>query len=124
MEQNKIKGNILVDNNTVKKESFLEQINNDNEYYKTVDSFLQKNKLNNTLCFYSEKILNHCQKKYLISYSEMLNSVNLLKIKQSITPGNIYFIGEDASITDFKLLIKEIKYKNIDIVYISELIKE
>ena len=124
MIQKKIKGSILITKESLKKESFLEQINNDIENYKLVDNQMKHYNINNSLCFYDEKIILLCKNKFLITYNKALNSVNIVDVKSNVKPGMIFYISNDANLEDFKILVQEIKYRNINIVYLSELIKE
>ena len=53
-----------------------------------------------------------------------LNSINIVNIKNNIENGNIFYINKDAKLEHVLILLKEIEYKGLDIVYLSELIKE
>ncbi len=123
---NRIKGDILVTYDELNKESFFEQINNDINKYNKVDKFLKSNNLNNNLCFYNTMIETLCRvhNKYLIEYTYSFNNVNIAMLKKEVKPGNIYYVEPSVTLDDFIILIREIKFKNINIVYLSELIKE
>lgn len=124
-ESNDLKANILVDYNTFDSKSTFEQINNDLSNFKRLDNLMKKNDQNNSLCFISNENLDICKKyhKYLISYTYLVDQ-NIILLKKNIKSGNIYYIDEKSSLENLKLLIKEIKYKGLDIVYVSELINE
>ena len=54
----------------------------------------------------------------------MNNLFNFHKVKNHLNSGCIILICDNAKLEDVKLLLKEIKYKNYDIVYLSEMISE
>ncbi len=126
MNNNQIKGDILVTHNTIKKDSYLEQINNDIDQYNKTESILRKYQLDNELCIVNSLIEESCRahKKYLIQSSEELDNRNIVKLKRNVVSGSIYYVKPEAPLDDFLILLKEIRFKNIDIVYLSELIKE
>ena len=64
------------------------------------------------------------KKNYLVEPTLTLTSTNYIDVKSSFESGSIILIDESAKLSDVKLLLKEINYKNYDIVYISELISE
>lgn len=124
-KSNNLKANILVDYNTFDSTSIFEQINNDLSNFKRLDNLMKKNDKNNSLCFISDENLDVCKKyrKYLISYTYLVDN-NIIFLKNNVKSGNIYYVDDKSSLENLKLLIKEIKYKGLDIVYISELINE
>ena len=64
------------------------------------------------------------KEKYLVEPTIILNSTNYIDVKNKINSGSIILIDSRARLSDVKLLLKEIKYKNYDIVYLSEMISE
>ena len=62
-------------------------------------------------------------KYYLIEPTYILNN-NIINIKNKIDRGNIILIKDNTKLEDLLILLKEIKYKDLDIVYLSELISE
>ena len=67
-----------------------------------------------------------CQKnkKYLVKPSLIMNNYNLSEIKNKIKKGDIIYVGDNVSLTDYKLLIHQIIYQDLNIVYLSTLINE
>ena len=116
----------LVDSKTFDKNSKFEQINNDYESYSKVEAMLDNNNINKDICFVSKNIKDIClkNKKYLVEASASLNSYNLASIKDNLKSGYIIFINDNVSLTDFKLLVKQIYYQDLKINYLSELITE
>ena len=53
-----------------------------------------------------------------------LNSVNISEIKNKISGGSIILISSTSKLEHIKLLLNEIYYKDLDIVYVSDLINE
>lgn len=125
-EQNNIKGDILITDEAFNKNSKLEQLNNDENNFKKLNKRLQENKMNTKICFVNNNIQKYCEKEkmYLVSSNINLNQDNYLKIKKNLTSGSIIVIQDNASIENINLLIKEINFKGMKIVYLSELIKE
>ncbi len=116
----------LVDSKTFDKNSRYEQINNDYESYSKVEAMLDNNNVNKNICFVSKNIKDVClkNKKYLVEASVSLNSYNLASIKDNLKSGYIIFINDNVSLSDFKLLVKQINYQDLKINYLSELITE
>ena len=53
-----------------------------------------------------------------------LNNYNLATIKDNIVSGNIIYINDNVSVTDFKILVRQIYYQDLNVLYLSELISE
>lgn len=126
MEQNKISGSILIKETEYEKNSFLEQINNDQEKYSNVESLLNKNSQNKNICYIKSMNQEMCKKnqKYLIEETFYLNAQNIVEAKNKIESGAIILIKPTASLEEFKLLVKEIRFKGLNILPLSELIDE
>lgn len=116
----------LVDHHTFDKNSNYEQINNDIEQYNKVELMLNNNNVNKNICYINNSIIDICKKnnKYLVEASIILNNYNLASIKESITSGSIILINDNASLVDFKILVRQILYQDLNIVYLSNLITE
>ena len=103
-----------------------EQINNDSVEYNKVESMLNNANINKNICFINNQIIDICKNnsKYLVESTLTLNNYNLSTIKQSIKSGYIILINDNVSLTDFKILVKQIYYQDLSIIYLSELITE
>ena len=115
----------LINYDTYNKNAYYEQINNDNNRYNDVEKLLNNNNINKNICF----IINNrdmCvdKEKYLVESTVTLNNYNLSKIKDSIKSGYIIYINDNVGISDYKILIRQIYYQDLDIVSLSKLITE
>ena len=121
-----IKASLLVTNSNYQKNSYFEVINNDIKDFRSLENNLNMNKENKNICVINDLNKDICKKykNYLIEPELTLNSANYIDIKKNINDGSIILIKNTANLSDLKLLIKEIKYKNIELVYLSEIIKE
>lgn len=126
LKLNELKASLLVNMDTYKNNSYFESINNDIEGFKTLENNLNLNKENKHICVINDDNKDMCikHKNYLVNPSLKLVNSNLLDIKKSVKSGSIIVIGKSATLSDVKLLLKEIKYKDLELVYLSEIISE
>lgn len=126
LKLNEFKASLLVDMNTYKDKNYFESLNNETIGFKSLENNLTLNKENKHICVVNTDNKDICQKhkNYLVSPSLRLNNFNLLDIKKNLKNGSIIVIGDTATLSDVKLLLKEIKYKDLELVYLSELISE
>jgi len=124
-KEKNIKITRLIDSNTFDKNAYYEQINNDYENYKKVEKMLNNN-INKNICLISNNIIDLCKdyKKYLVEASGVLNNYNLATIKNNIKSGYIFYINDNVSVADYKILVRQIYYQDLDIVSLSSLITE
>ena len=126
-ETNKIKADILVDKDNYKNINYLELINNDFKNYDDVDLILNKSKINKNICFsYSKNNISLCKKrkKYLVNTNLILSNDNVFDIKNKIENGAIIYIKKDTSIDTINIILNQIKFKGLKVVYLSKLISE
>ncbi len=125
-EDKKIKITRLIDYNTFDPNVNFEQINNDYEKYNKVELMLNNSNINKNLCFINNNIIDICRKnkKYLIESTMTLNNYNLSTIKDNIESGHIIFINDNVSLSDFKILIRQVFYQDLNVMFVSELITE
>ncbi|MBE6156385.1 MAG: hypothetical protein E7161_01390 [Firmicutes bacterium] len=125
-KEKKIEITRLVDTDTYDKNAYYEQINNDLEEYKKVEKMLNNSNINKNICVINNNIIDICRdnKKYLVEASTILNNYNLATIKDSISSGYIFYINDNVSVTDYKILIRQIYYQDLNIVSLSSLITE
>lgn len=90
------------------------------------NSFNSKLDSSNKICLKEESDIDLCKKSryYLVDAKNKLSASNLIDIKNSIATGEIILITSSAKLEDVKLLLKEIDYKDLDIVILSKLISE
>lgn len=93
--------------------------------YHNIDKFLSKNNLNHNLCLVkNDNIPKLCQNKYLVKPSIIVNHSNLSSVKSKITSGEIILVQNSLTLTELEILINQIKYYDLNIVPLSNLIKE
>lgn len=126
LKLNEFKASLLVDMNTYKDKNYFESLNNEIVGFKSLENNLTLNKENKHICVVNTDNKEICQKhkNYLVNPSLRLNNSNLLDIKKNLKNGSIIIIGDTATLSDVKILLKEIKYKDLELVYLSELISE
>ncbi|MBQ6841528.1 MAG: hypothetical protein IJO63_05385 [Bacilli bacterium] len=122
IEQN-ISVDTLITYDDFNKDAVIEQINNDKNMDK-LDILLDKYKLNTNICLVNKDNKQDCinDKKYLIEPSYYVDNMSIIGIE--VNSGDIFYIGEDLSLANFKVLIKKIYYRDLDIIYLSKLISE
>ncbi len=126
LQDNNIKADLLIKESTYKNGNFFEQINNDKEKYKNVESLLNKNNQNKNICYIKEIDQEFCKKeqKYLVEETFSLGSNNIVDAKSQLDSGAIILIKKNANLDHLKLLLKEINFKGLSIIPLSELISE
>ena len=60
----------------------------------------------------------------MISETLTLNNINFIDVKKGLESGVIILIKENTSLENVKLLLKEIQFKGLKILTVSELINE
>ncbi len=125
-QKNQIEASLLVTKDTLKRDSTLEQINNDSKYMKETDNLLDSLHQNKKICIVNNYNKDTCLKdrKYLVKPSLNLNRSNLANIKGKIQSGSIIFIEETAKLEDIKIVLNQINYKGLTILPLSKLILE
>lgn len=128
IKENKLKASVLTTNDSFEENSYFEQINyeqNKSNFY-DLDADLNKISPSKKICVLHNQNKELCKKGgyYLVEKNIELNSSNLIDIKSKIERGSIIFIQANAKLSDFQLLYKEIKYKGLEMVLLSELISE
>lgn len=126
LKNNLYKANLLIDNGTYNSNNYFEVINNDSKAFESLENALNLNKENKHICVINSSIYNIClkNKNYLVEPTLTLTSNNIIEVKNNINNGSIILIEASAKLSDIQLLIKEIKFKGYNLVYLSELINE
>lgn len=126
LKNKQIKADLLVALDTYKPKGFFENINNDFSNFKSLENTLNLNKENKNICVVNNNNLEICKKnkKYLVEPTLTLKNANLSEIRKYIDSGSIIFISSSANLSDVLLILKEISYKDLEIVFLSELINE
>lgn len=121
-----LKASILGTLPSYKRNSYFEIINNETDSFKALENTLNLNKENKHICVVNDLNKDIClkHKNYLIDPSLKLNNSNLIEIKKNIENGSIILVSKGATLSDIKILLKEINYKSLEIVLVSEIISE
>ena len=102
-------------------------INNEKDVkkFKQVETLLNNDKINKKLCLYNQSNQDICKSKgnYIIKNTHYLND-NIYDIKNTLENGSIILIKKDTNLKDIKILLNQIKFQDLEIVYLSDLIKE
>ena len=108
------------------KNAYYEQINNDMENFKKVESMLNNNNINKNICVINNNNFNICKKNnmYLVEPTITLTNYNLGSIKEKIKSGYIININDDVSLSDYKILLRQIYYQDLSVISLSKLISE
>ena len=126
LKENKIPASLLITEKTYQNTSYFEQINSDHEKYKNVESLLNKNNQNKNICYLKTLGKDLCQKeqKYLVEETFALKGDNLIEAKKNLESGAIIYINNNVKLEHLKLFIKEISFKGLKIMTVSDLISE
>ncbi|MBE6161709.1 MAG: hypothetical protein E7158_05790 [Firmicutes bacterium] len=127
LESKKIKANVLVDKENYMNINYLELINNDFNNYNEMEIVLNRGKANKNICYTNNKeYLNYCKKKkkYLVYSDLILSNDKVFEVKNKIENGRIIFIKKDTSIDTLKIILNQIAFKDLKLVYLSEIISE
>ncbi len=126
LQENKINASLLVTESNYEKDNFFEQINNETKKYNNIESLLNKNNINKNICYVKTLDQEFCikNKKYLIEESFTLMNSNIIEAKKKIKSGAIILIKDSVGLDTLKLLLKEIQFKGLNIIPVSELINE
>ena len=94
--------------------------------FNDLESLLKKNNLNVKLCFIDYSNIELCKKKknYLVEASIKVSNDLVLKQKNEIENGSIILINKNVSLDSLKIILDQIRYLDLDIVYLSKLITE
>ena len=124
-KENNLKANILVTLEDYSTKEDFEAINNDYKNYDKIESLLNNASLNKNLCLINDNIMDICKDKakYLIEPS-ILNNTTFLNIKNNLSSGDIFLVKKGTNLDNLKMLVKDIQFKDLKIVYLSELISE
>ncbi len=126
LKTNQYKASMLVKASTYEAKSYFEVINDEVKGFNSLENTLNLNKENKYICVVNKDNYDLCLKNnnYLVEPTLTLNKTNYIDVKNGLDSGVIILITGGARLNDVKLLLKEIKFKNYEIVYLSELISE
>ncbi len=121
-----IKASMLVKLDTLTSDNYFQLINNETEGFKSLENSLNLRKKNSRICVLNDTNKEICQKNknYLVEPSIKLTGTNISSAKKSIENGSIILIKKSATLNDVLLLLKEINYKGLEIVSLSDMVSE
>ena len=101
-------------------------INNDSDdtTYKDIENYFRRKKINKNLCYVQDTIPQRCKNKYLFKPSLIIGPDNFTSSKNTIKSGEIILVKSSLPLEQLIILIRQIKYQDLNIVYLSELISE
>ena len=125
-KESKLDASILVNLSTFNKNETLEQINNENNKYKDLESLINKYSNNTHICYLNNTNEKLCRKnnKYLVKTNKIVNNKTFIDIKNNVNSGDIYFIEKNTNVKNIKILINSIIYKDLDIISLSKMLSE
>jgi len=105
-----------------------EYVNSENikERFNDLNSILKKNNLNKNICLIEHSNIEICRNKnyYIVKPSIIVSNSNIIKNKNSIKNGSIIYINNNVSKASIDLILTQINYLDLKIVYLSQLISE
>ena len=122
-EENSVKISKIVTYEEFDKESVFEQLNNDDELDR-LDLLLDKYKMNTNICLVNNQNKEKCEKnkKYLVEATYEVSNLSIAQIV--VNAGDIILIDSKLALSNFKVLLKKVHYRDLDIIFLSELISE
>ena len=101
-------------------------INSDKSLYKDLDTLLNKKKKNVNICILSYSNIDICKNKkyYIVKPSLEINNNNIITVLRQINKGDIILLDNNLTLENLKILLNRIKNNDLNIVYLSEIIKE
>lgn len=125
---NNLNVDLLINKDNYPQNTNFELINNEvlTKSFNQVETLLNNDKINKKLCLLNKNNKDLCfnNQNYVIKNTHKLEANNIIDVKNSLENGSIILITKSAKITDIKILLKQIEFQDLDIVYLSDLIKE
>ena len=112
-KDNNIEASILVNVENFNKNEKLEQVNNEVNKYKELESLINKYSNNTHICYLSGSNEKMCRKnnKYLVKTNKIVNNKTFINIINNITSGDIYYVENSI-------------FKDLDIISLSKMLSE
>lgn len=123
--QNNYKVNVLIKEEKYDLNYELINTSNIRKNYENIENYLTQNKVNKNLCLVkNDKISNLCQGKYLFKISLTISHSNISTTMNQIESGEIILVKDSLPLSELVLLLNQIKYQDLKVVPLSELISE
>ena len=96
------------------------------EDFNDLNILLNKNNLNKKICILNYSNISECKNKkyYIVKPNIELENNNFISNLNNISNGSIIMINENLNINNYKILIDYLGNKDLEVIYLSELIKE
>jgi len=105
-----------------------EYINSEKDINKfnDLESILKKNNLNKKICIINHSNIDICKEKnyYLVDPNIKVTNSNILQNKKEIQNGSIIYVDKNVSTNTINIILNQITFLDLNIVYLSQLIKE
>lgn len=93
--------------------------------YMNIDKYLSKAKRNKNLCVtFNDEIPEICEGKYVVKPTLTITHANLSSEKSKIASGEIIVIKDSLTLAELNIVLNQIKYHDLKVVALSELIQE
>lgn len=101
-------------------------IENEKDKFDDLNIILNKKKLNKKICIINFSNIYGCKKNsyYLVKPNIYLKNSNIVSMINYIENGNIIFIDDYLTLENFKLFQNKVINRDINFVYLSEIIEE
>jgi len=96
------------------------------ENFTDLESVLKKNNLNKKICIINHSNIDICKEKnyYLVDPNIKVTNSNILQNKKEIQNGSIIYVDKNVSTNTINIILNQITFLDLNIVYLSQLIKE
>lgn len=106
----------------------LENINgvSNTDDFNDINIYLKRKKLNKKICLVGYSNIKECKKLsyFMVDANKKITRSNLVMSKMNLTGGDIILLSDNLDKESVNVIINKIKYLDLEIVYLSELIKE
>ena len=101
-------------------------IESDKNNFLDLDTLLRKKDLSKSICIINYSNIEACKEKeyYIIKPNMEIKNNNIINNINLVHNGSIVFIDDNLTLNNFKLFLNSIKTKDLNFVYLSEIIKE
>ena len=123
--KNNLKINYLITKNELIRADNIELINNDVENFYYIERFLNHNNINKNICVINDFNKTICQSngKYLVEPTYIINNSNMSSLLSDLDNGDIIQVDK-LSLTNYRILVNKLRYHDLKIDYLSNLISE
>lgn len=101
-------------------------IENEKKSFENLDTLLNKKNLNERICILNYSNIDKCKvnEYYIVKPTYILENSNYVKVLNEVDNGSIILIDDNLSLDNFRVFENKIINKDLEFVYLSEIIKE